>query len=222
MVGDERLSGGTTGNGVHQRGLNLSEVTAVKVLTNEADNLGASTESLTRLVVHDKIKVTLAETLLLVLETVVLGGNGVQTRGQEDDLGSEDGELTIIAVLGVGLSDETSHTDDVTSAEELVLLLEGLSGGVLGSAHNLDLHTLGADVVEDQLATGGTLGVDTATNADHGVGLLFALLETLIVLQDVAQIGVDLELVGVGVWLLSLAQLVDSLAPNLEVLLKTE
>jgi hypothetical protein len=48
---------------------------------------------------------------------------------------------------------------------------------------------------------------------------LLALLETLVVLQDIAQIGVDLELVRVGVGLLGLAQLVDSLTANLEVLL---
>lgn len=219
MVSDERLSGGTTSNSVHKRSLDLSEVTAVEVLTNEADNLGASAESLARLVVHNKIKVTLAETLLLVLETVVLGGDSVQTRGQESDLGGEDGKFTIITVLGVGLANETGHTDDITAAEELVLLLEGLSSRVLGGAHDLDLDTLGADIVEDQLATSGTLGVDTTTEVDSDIGPLFALLETLVVLQNVAQIGVDLELVGVGVGRLSLAELVDSLAANLEVLL---
>lgn len=89
----------------------------------------------------------------------------------------------------------------------------------MGLAHDLNLNTLGANVVEHQLATGRALGEDTTANADNGIGLLFALLETFVVLQDIAQIGVDLELVGVGVWLLGLAQLVDLLAPNFEILL---
>lgn len=219
VVSDERSGGSTTSNSVHKRGFDLGEVTAVEVLTNEADNLSASAESLARLVVHNKIKVTLAEALLLVLETVVLGGNSVQTRGQENDFGGEDGKFTIITVLGVGLANETGHTDDITTTEELVLLLEGLSSRILGGAHDLDLDTLSADIVEDQLATSGTLGVNTATEVDNGIGPLLALLETLVVLQDVAQVGVNLELVGVRVGLLGLAELVDSLAANLEVLL---
>jgi hypothetical protein len=101
-----------------------------------------------------------------------------------------------------------------------VLLFEGLASGILGLAHDLDLDTLGADIVEVQLVTGGTLGEDTASDANGNIGLLFALLETLIVLQELAEVGVDLELVRVGIGLLGLAQLVDFLAPNLEVLLE--
>jgi hypothetical protein len=189
-------------------------------LANVADNLGTSAEDVAGAVVHNQIKVALAEALFLVLESVVLGGNGVQARSQENDLGSEDGKLTIVTVLRRSATGETDNTDDITTAEELVLLFEGLASGILGLAHDLDLDTLGADIVEVQLVTGGTLGEDTTSDADGNIGLLFALLETLIVLQELAEVGVDLELVRVGIGLLGLAQLVDSLAPNLEVLLE--
>jgi hypothetical protein len=87
-------------------------------------------------------------------------------------------------------------------------------------AHDLDLNTLRANVVEVQLGAGGTLGVDTASNANGNLRLLLALLETLIFLEEVAEIGIDVELVGIGIRLLGLAQLVDLLAANLEVLLE--
>jgi len=147
-------------------------------------------------------------------------GQCVKTGGQKDDLRSEDGELAIITVLGVGFADKASHTDDVTSAEKVMLLLEGLASRILCLAHHLDLDTLCANIVKDQLGTGSPLGVDTATDANSDICLLFALLETLIVLQDVAQVGVNLELMRVGVRLLGLAQLVDFVTPNLKVLLK--
>ena len=101
-----------------------------------------------------------------------------------------------------------------------MLLFEGLSGRELCLAHHLNLNTLRADVIEVQLVAGGTLGIDTASNTDGNIGLLFALLETLIVLNELAEVGVDVEFVWVWIRLLSFAQLVDPLAPNLEVLLE--
>jgi hypothetical protein len=150
----------------------------------------------------------------------VLGGNGEQARSEEDDLGSEDGKLSIVTVLGRGATGETDDTDDITTAEKLVLLLERLASSILGLAHDLDLDTLGADIVEVQLVAGGTLGEDTTSDANGNVGLLLALLEALVVLEELAEVGVDLELVRVGIGLLGLAQLVDLLAPNFEVLLE--
>lgn len=220
MVGDERLSSSTTGNGVHHRSLDFGEITVVKELTDVADNLGARAQDITGLIVHDKIQVALAETLLLVLETVVLGRNGVQARRQQNNLSSEDGKLAVIAVLRVGTTRETNNTDDIASAEKLVLLLERLASRELCLADNLDLNTLRTDIVEVQLVTGGTLGVDTASNANGNIGLLLALLETGVVLEEVAEVGIDQELVRVRIRLLSFAQLVDFLATDLEVLLE--
>lgn len=101
-----------------------------------------------------------------------------------------------------------------------MLLLERLSSGELCLAHYLDLNTLCADIVEVQLVAGRALSVDTATNANGDIGLLFALLEALIVLKELAEVSVNFEFVRVGLRLLGFAQLVDFLAPNLEVLLE--
>jgi hypothetical protein len=89
----------------------------------------------------------------------------------------------------------------------------------LGLTHDLDLDTLGAEIIEEKLVARGALGVDTTSKADADLGLLFALGERGIVGKELAQIGVDLELVGVRVGALGLAQLIDSLAADLEVLL---
>lgn len=102
----------------------------------------------------------------------------------------------------------------------MLILKRGASGCKLGLAHNLDLNTLGTEIIEDQLIARGTLGVNTASKTDGNVGLLFTLGKRSIVGEELTQVGVDLELVGVGVGALGLAQLIDSLAADLEVLLK--
>lgn len=79
-------------------GYNILSV--IKEVTNVFHNLGAGADDLTGTVVHDQIEITLTETLLLVLETVVLGRNGVQAWRQKNEFSGEDGQLTVIAVLG--------------------------------------------------------------------------------------------------------------------------
>lgn len=221
MMGDERLGGSTTGDGVHHRSFDLSEVTAVEEVAHVADNLGASTEDVARAVVHNQVEVALTESLLLVLETIVLGGDRMQARRQKDDLGGEDGEFTVRAILGVRTTREPDDTNNVTSPKLLMLIFKWhITGSKLSLADHLDLDTLCADVVENQLGAGRTLGVDATGNTDRNVGLLLTLLKAFIVLEELAQVGVDLELVWVGVRLLGLAQLVDALAPDLEILLE--
>lgn len=220
MVSNERSGSGTTSNGVHHGSLNLGEVEVVEVATDVRNDLGTSAEGVARAVVHDKIQVTLAVTLLLVLKTVVLGRNGVQARRKEDDLVGENGKFTVRAVLGGSAARETDDADNVTTAQLLVLLLEGhISSSVLGLAHDLDLDTFGANIVEVQLSTGRALGVNTTGNANRHIGLLLALLQTGVILDVFAQVVGDLELVRVRIRVLGLTQLVDTLAANLEVLL---
>jgi hypothetical protein len=64
VVGNKGLCGSSTGNGIHQRGLNLSEVAILEVVAKIANNLGSGAENIAGAVVHDEIKVTLTETLL--------------------------------------------------------------------------------------------------------------------------------------------------------------
>ena len=220
MVSDERLGSSSTSNLVHHGSLDFGEVTAVQETADVANNLRAGTENFAGAVVHDKIQVALTEALLLILEAVVLGGDGVQTGRQEDDLGSEDRQLTIVTVLGGSASRETDNTDNVASTEVLVLLLEwDTASGVLCLAHNLDLLALGADVVENELGTRRALGIDTASKSDGDIGLLLALLKAFVLLQEVAQIGGDLELVGEWVRFLGFEHLLDLPASDFKVLL---
>jgi hypothetical protein len=94
-----------------------------------------------------------------------------------------------------------------------------IASRVLGLADDLHLDAFRTDIIEEELGTRGTLGVDSTGDTDGDIGLLLALGETLVGLEEFAQVIGDLELVRVGVGLLGLAQLVDSLAADLEVLL---
>lgn len=222
VVGNERPRSRATGNGIHHWGLDLREVTRVEEVSDVANNLSPGDKDITRLVVHDQVQVPLAEPLLLILQTKVLGRDGVQAWRQQNDFPRENRKLTVGPVLGTTPTRETDDTDNVTSPEVLVLLFKGnIASGVLTLAKNLYLHTLCADVVEVQLGARTTLGVDSTRNADGDFGLLLALLETLVVLQELAQVVGDVELVGVRVGLFGLAELVDSLASDFEVLLCT-
>lgn len=220
VVSNEGLGSRATSNGVHHGSFHLNEVAGVEVVADVANNLGPGNENIARAVVHDQVEVTLAETLFLVLQTVVLGGNGVQARRQKDDLSRKNRKLTIGSVLGASPTGESNNTDNVTSPEVLVLLLKWhLASGVLTLAHDLHLDTLSAKVVEVQLGARAALGVDTTGDANGGFGLLVALLETLVVLEELAQVIGNVELVRVGVGVLGFTELVDSLAADFEVLL---
>jgi len=86
--------------------------------------------------------------LLAIGEGEAHTGEHVQARAEKLDLGSKDGQLTLLAfsqlVLGVGAASETNNTNNVTAANVLVLLLEAGTAllDVLGLADNLNL---GAD-----------------------------------------------------------------------------
>lgn len=154
VVGDERLGSRTSGNGVHHRRLDLGEVTVIEEVTDILDNLGAGDKHIPRLVVHDQIQVPLAVALLLILEAVVFGREGVQARREKDDLGSEDRQLTIRPVLGAGATRETDNSDDITSPQVVMLTLESnIASSILSLANDLDLDAFGTDIVEDQLGT---------------------------------------------------------------------
>lgn len=133
VVSNERLSCGTTGNGVEHGGLDGDEVPVVEPTANVGVNLGTGDEDVSDVVVHHEIEVALAESLLGVLETVVvigdLGGvrkpeygSGhaiimaylVQAWRQKNDLDSRNRELTrevagSLLVLGVGSSRVASN-----------------------------------------------------------------------------------------------------------------
>jgi hypothetical protein len=151
----------------------------------------------------------------------VLGGDGVKAGGEKNNLCCKDGQLTVWAVLGVTAARETDDTDNITSPKVFVLSIErNLAGGILSLANHLHLDALGADIVKDQFGAGRALGKNSTGDSDCSTRLLFALLETLVVLEVLAEVIGDLELVRIGVGLLGLSKLVDPVATDLEILLE--
>lgn len=133
VVGDERLGSGTASNDVEHGGLDRNEVAVIEPAADVGIDLGAGDKDVAGLVVHHEIEVALAETLLVVLEAVVVIGDLVQAGGEKDDFGSSNGKLAreftlALLVLGVGTGRETLDTNDVTTTEVDVLLVKG--GGV--------------------------------------------------------------------------------------------
>lgn len=90
VMGCEGLGCGTTGNLVHHGSLNLDEVALVKVSADPGDHLGSGNEDIARLLVADEIEVSLAESLLEVLESVMVIGQSVETGSQEHNLCGKD------------------------------------------------------------------------------------------------------------------------------------
>lgn len=215
----EGLGGSTTSDGVHHGSLDLDEVTRVEVVADVGDHLGAGDEGATSVVVHDQVEELAAVALLLVLEAVVLVGELVQAGGEEGDFLGEERELARVAGARVGAARVALDADDVSTAQQLVLLGKGLvAGRLLRLAHDLHAHTLGADIVEAQVGSRRTLVVDAGSNVQSLLLLVLARLEVAELLLKFAQVVVDVELVRVGVGLVVLAELLDGSAADLEVL----
>jgi hypothetical protein len=73
----------------------------------------------------------------------MLGWQHAQAWCEEDDLAGKDTELSLTTLLGVCSAGETNHTNDVSTLDVLVLLLEWYIGlGFLQLAHDLNGNTL--------------------------------------------------------------------------------
>ncbi|CAF3599373.1 unnamed protein product [Fusarium graminearum] len=231
------LGSGTTSNLVHHGSLNLDEVTLVEVFADPGDHLRSSDEDVTGLLVADEIEVSLTVSLLEILEAVVVIGKGMQARSQENNFGGENGQLTLLTLLDLGLGCSSrmisfinlparvsDNSDDITSAKVLVLVLKRGSSltNLLSLAHDLDLDTLSSDIVEEELGARCSLSVDTGTNLNDLVLGVLARLEVTKLLDELSQVVCNIELVGVGVGALGLAELVDVPGSDLEVLVGGE
>ncbi|KAI6763412.1 hypothetical protein HG531_012800 [Fusarium graminearum] len=223
VVSGEGLGSGTTSNLVHHGSLNLDEVTLVEVFADPGDHLRSSDEDVTGLLVADEIEVSLTVSLLEILEAVVVIGKGMQARSQENNFGGENGQLTLLTLLDLGLG-VSDNSDDITSAKVLVLVLKRGSSltNLLSLAHDLDLDTLSSDIVEEELGARCSLSVDTGTNLNDLVLGVLARLEVTKLLDELSQVVCNIELVGVGVGALGLAELVDVPGSDLEVLVGGE
>lgn len=214
VVSDEGLGSGTTSNHVHHGSFDFQETVVVEERAEVRDDLGASDELVADIVVHDKIKVSLAVTKFLILETIVsLGQHAQAGRKQLDGLG-EDGKFT-----AVSLARNTTDTNNITTSKQIVdgtvILL-----GILSGSHDLDLDTIAVKIVEAQLGTRGTLVVDTAGNSDNFVFKTLTSLQMAVLLDEFRNRKFDVELVGVRVGALVFAACEDSLATQFKVLLQ--
>lgn len=75
VVGHERLGSSTASNGVEHRGLNGDKVPVIEPATDVGVNLGTGNKNIAGLLVHHEVQVALAETLLGVLEAIVVVGD---------------------------------------------------------------------------------------------------------------------------------------------------
>lgn len=209
VMSHEGLRCCSTGNSVHHRGLNLDEVALIKVLANIADNLTASQEDVPAAVVHDQVEVTLTITGLLVLQSIVHVRQHAETRRQQDDFLRENGKFSLIVFgLGVGPSRETNDSDNVTTAEMLVLR-HVVTNSLLGLSHDLDLGSLRLDVIEAQLLARLAIRMNPSSDTDFDVLLGLALLQGSVLFNDVRNPVDDVELVRVRVGRLGLTEFVN-------------
>lgn len=93
---------------------------------------------------------------------------------------------------------------------------------LLGLAHDLDLDTICSDIVEGELGTRGSLAVDTGTDLDNLVLGVLSGLEVPKLLDKLAQVVGNVELVGIRVGALGLSELVDVPGSDLEVLVGSQ
>lgn len=155
-------------------------------------------------------------------DSQVLGGQHPQAGSEENDLLSEDTEVsTIGAVLRSSDTRPADDTNDVSTLDVLVLLLErNIALGVLELAHDLDGLSLGLADVEAEGVRGRTDRHDPQANLNLDICELLTSLEVLVVEQEVRQAGVCVELVRVWVGVLGGAQGVDLVTADLEVLVR--
>lgn len=111
------------------------------------------------------------------------------------------------------------------SAKTLLIVAGGDDNALTLSLLSVDFadadagsHVCTITIPDAHVASVTTVKIPTG-DTDGDIGLLLALGETIVGLEVFTQVIGDLELVRVGVGLLGLAQLVDSLATDLEVLL---
>lgn len=135
----------------------------------------------------------------------------------------KDGQFTFIrTVFGSGSTRVSHNSDDVSSSQVLMLCFEtDISVGFLRLTHYLNLGPATSDVIEDQLRSRRSLDVDSAGDSNLHLLHLFTGLEMGVLLNELAEICVDLELMRVGIGILGLSQAIDSSTSDFKVLLQS-
>lgn len=90
---------------------------------------------------------------------------------------------------------------------------------LLRLTHDLDLGAASPDIVKHQLRSARTLDVDAARDPNLLGRVCFAGLVVRVILHELADVCVDVELVGVRVRLFGFAETVDAAGSDFKVLL---
>lgn len=150
----------------------------------------------------------------------MFGRNLLETGREKDDLTSEDRQLSFWSIPRLGAARESYYANNVTSPKRLMLCFERYVPSCrLRLAHHLNLDTLGPNIVKDQLGPRRSFGVDTARHANLSLLLQLACFEGFIFAEEISEVDVDLELVGIRIGIERLFQFLDTGASDLEILL---
>ena len=237
VVRDEGLGGRAAGDHARHGRLDLEEPERVHEAADVVDDAAARDENAPGLVGENEVEVALAVAGLLVLEAEVARGQLVEVGREEDHLGGGDGELALLgAGGGADDTDDVAAVEDVVGGDERVRVVVVPVCGVMNASretavvsnsllggHDLHLVPLAVQIIEAQLLTGGTDVVDAAgQHLDLALELAPRLDQALLaVFVDVrGNRNGYIELVGVGVGVLCLAQLLNLAGAQFKVLLE--
>ncbi len=122
MVGDERTGGGSTGNRLEDRGLDLKAAGGVEVFPHRGDDLRPLDENVPDLGVHDEVNVPLAVAELRIGERVIDNAvNLLDDRENPKGLAQDCQLLGVDAELaGLGDECEALDADDVADVKQLL------------------------------------------------------------------------------------------------------
>mmetsp|Transcript_7596 Transcript_7596/g.17014 ORF Transcript_7596/g.17014 Transcript_7596/m.17014 type:complete len:260 (-) Transcript_7596:349-1128(-) len=166
MVRDERTSGSTARNHVHHRCFNLEEIAVIQILAHVANNVGADVERIAHLVVHDQIEETHTETRFNILQSRETRKH-VQARSQDLHTRRENGKFTAL-----GLTRHTLQANDITATRRGMNLSEIVIRGATFVRHDLNLLTIGNEIVKVQLFPAGALGHNPSGDGyRHALGI---------------------------------------------------
>jgi len=151
VVGDERLGGSPTRDGLHHRGLDFEVTPIDEKASHRVDRCRPLDESVTRLLRDDQVDVALAVAQLLIGHTVEFLGQRPKRLGQQPQTLDTDRELALLSDKQAAVS-----ADDIAHIE----CLEG-SIGLLADRFALD---------EQLNAATGVLHTGKARLAHHPLG----------------------------------------------------
>lgn len=161
----ERLSSCTTGNHIHHWGFDFCEVLGPQEVSQEVQNLVASSKNLVNWVVQDEIQVTLSVSRILVhnlLLTVTLGQH-VHAVRQTDNLSRSHRQFA-----SLGATWAAFNTNYVTTAKR------GVQGSEfalveIGLGQNLHLSSITFQINKNQSGTSSTDGQNTTSEGHSHV-----------------------------------------------------